>query len=80
MNDVKRMIGNQNMFRLTPKSAKNLLLAIIETEAKVLYMVKDSTCPDTYMITALEISPSKIGKFESISKVLLEDVGEFAGA
>lgn len=76
---VKKMIGNKTVFKLTPKSACSLLKAIIETESKVLSMLKDTTCPDTYMITSLEISPNKIEKFESISNVKLEDMGEFKG-
>jgi hypothetical protein len=76
---VKRTIGDQNMFKLTPKSACALLKAIIETEADVLYMAKDTTCPDTYMITAIEISQHKVEKFESIANVILENMGEIKG-
>lgn len=79
-NKVYKRIGNQNPFKLTPKSAKDLLIAVIDTESKIITVNRDTTLlPMDYMITTIEISQNNIEKFESLSKCILEDVDIIRG-
>lgn len=77
---VYKRIGNQTPFKMTPKSVKELLIAIIDTESKIISITRDTTLsPMDYMITTIEISQNNIEKFESLSKCILEDVDIIRG-
>ena len=74
-----KIIGNSEPYKLTTKSALNLIKAIVDSNCKINYMVKDTTLPDYYVLVSIEISPFKIEKFESTINYCLEDVGEYRG-
>lgn len=72
-------IGNEEPFKLTPKSAKNLIQAVIETESTIVCMNQDTTCPPTYIIAKFDINPKKKDKFEAIIDWILEDCPVITG-
>jgi hypothetical protein len=67
------MIGNQEPFKVTPKTAKNLIEAIVKTESSVVHMREDDTCPPLHIIARIETSSKNKKKFEQIIGRLLED-------
>ena len=67
------MIGNREPFKVTPKSAKNLIEAIVKTESNIIYMKEDDTCPPLHVIVRIEIPSKNKKKFEQVIDRLLED-------
>lgn len=74
-----KIIGNIEPFKITPKSSKQLLMALLQTEAEVIYIHKDDTCPDVHAIIKIEIDDRKISTFEDILGRSLEDVWAITG-
>lgn len=72
-------IGNIEPFRLTPAKAKKLIQAVIETDSEIIYIQKDTTCPETYICAKFNIPSNKKDKFESILDWILEDCPVITG-
>jgi len=72
-------IGNEEPFKLTPTVAKRLIEAIVNTEAKVIHMGIDDTCPYIHIGARFQIDPKKKKRFEELLGKPLEEVSPAGG-